>query len=178
MSKELEALQEIRKYSGKTIVKSVWSDNNGYSKTITINDLCDIIETALKRIDYLERVNKNLQESKDKLIEERNNKIIEHRIVYDGYNFQSIKKFVACKSCQYYENEKCMNKDDCFWLDLERKLKALEIIKEKDVQIGLLKGILHADESLHTASYYNSYFSATYRHLTQEEFDLLREVLL
>lgn len=60
-----------------------------------------------------------------------------------------------------------------------KKLKReLEIIIKKEVEIGLLKGILHADKSLHTASYYNSHFVATYRHLTQEEFDSLKKVLI
>ena len=56
-------------------------------------------------------------------------------------------------------------------------LEVLEIIKKKEVNIGLLKGILHSDLHTHTASYYNSYFVANYRHLTQEEFDLLKEWL-
>ena len=59
----------------------------------------------------------------------------------------------------------------------QKKVDAWDIIVNKDVEIGLMKSILHADKSLHTASYYNSHFTATYRHLTQEEFDLLKEVL-
>lgn len=57
----------------------------------------------------------------------------------------------------------------------EKQDKVLRIITDKEVEIGLLKGILHADKSLHTASYYNSHFVATYKHLTQAEFDLLKE---
>ena len=60
---------------------------------------------------------------------------------------------------------------------IEKDLKVLEIIKKKEVVIGLLKGILHSDLHTHTASYYNSHFVASYRHLTQEEFDLLKEWL-
>ena len=60
---------------------------------------------------------------------------------------------------------------------IEKDLEVLEIIKKKEVVIGLLKGILHSDLHTHTASYYNSYFVANYRHLTQEEFDLLKEWL-
>lgn len=58
-----------------------------------------------------------------------------------------------------------------------KTLKAFEIINEKDVDVAMFKSVLHADNNLHTASYYNSYFVATYRHLTQEDFNLLKEVL-
>lgn len=58
---------------------------------------------------------------------------------------------------------------------LKKSLEVLDIIKKKEVVIGLLKGILHSDLHTHTASYYNSHFVANYRHLTQEEFDLLKE---
>ena len=60
---------------------------------------------------------------------------------------------------------------------IEKDLEVLEIIKKKEVVVGLLKGILHSDLLTHTASYYNSYFIADYKHLTQEEFDLLKEWL-
>lgn len=60
---------------------------------------------------------------------------------------------------------------------VEKDLEVLEIIKKKEVVVGLLKGILHSDLQTHTASYYNSHFVANYRHLTQEEFDLLKEWL-
>ena len=63
------------------------------------------------------------------------------------------------------------------WGNYNKKLRALEIIKNKDVDVALLKSILHADKSLHTASYYNSHFVGTYKHLTQEEFNLLKELL-
>ena len=60
---------------------------------------------------------------------------------------------------------------------VRKSLEVLKIIKKKEVNIGLLKGILHSDLHTHTASYYDSYFVANYRHLTQEEFDLLKEWL-
>lgn len=60
---------------------------------------------------------------------------------------------------------------------IKKSLEVLEIIKNKEVVVGLLKGILHSDLQTHTASYYNSHFVANYRHLTQEEFDLLKEWL-
>lgn len=153
MSKELEALERI-----KTLSKA-----RGMLNYLEIIEKFELIEKALKRIDFLERVNKDLNNSENKL-----NKIIENRIVYNDYNFQSIKKFVACKSCQYYENEKCMNKYDCFWLDLERKLKALEIIKEKDVDVIALKISINLKQ-------YNCKEDGRCP-LTQEEYDLLKEV--
>lgn len=67
------------------------------------------------------------------------------------------------------------NKDEIE--QVRKSLEVLEIIKKKEVVIGLLKGILHSDLHTHTSSYYNSYFIANYRHLTQEEFDLLKEWL-
>ena len=60
---------------------------------------------------------------------------------------------------------------------IKKDLEVLEIIKNKEVVIGLLKGILHSDLHIHNASYYNSHFVANYRHLTQEEFDLVKEWL-
>ena len=60
---------------------------------------------------------------------------------------------------------------------IKKSLEVLEIIKKKEVNIGLLKGILHSDLQIHTANYYDSYFVANYRHLAQEEFDLLKEWL-
>ena len=60
---------------------------------------------------------------------------------------------------------------------LKKSLEVLEIIKKKEVVVGLLKGILHSELHTHTASYYNSYFIAGYRHLTQEEFEIVKEWL-
>lgn len=67
------------------------------------------------------------------------------------------------------------NKDEIE--QVRKSLEVLEIIKKKEVNIGLLKGILHSDIHTHTASYYNSYFVANYRHLTQEEFNKIKEWL-
>lgn len=167
----LEALKEIAIQSIEAFIEEE------PERTNKINELLNtkyfkIIETALKRNEYLERVNKDLQESKDKLIEERNNKIVENRIIYDDYNFQSIKKFVACKDCQYYENEKCNNTTGCFWLDLENKLKSLEIIKDKCLKIDFK--ILLASPDYET---YCFMMNST-KYISKEEYYLLKEVLL
>ena len=60
--------------------------------------------------------------------------------------------------------EKCVN-------IIEKSLKALEIIKEKEVQIGGLYGIIMCP----TLEIYNS---KNTNKLTQEEFELVKEVLL
>lgn len=187
MSKELKALKRIKRISLTHFGYDVDENMDGelVHEPIEVDDgtieenypeEIKIIETALKRIDYLERVNKDLQESKDRLIEERNNKIIEHRAVYDNYNFQSIKKFVACKSCQYYEDDKCSNTSGCFWLDLEKKLKAFEIIKEK--RVNVLMFVCYANSGKNGFKMYNQAMENEEWRLTQEEFDLLKEVLL
>lgn len=130
----------------------------------------ETIETALKDYEMQKRIVKDLTACKYDLIEERNKRIIERRAIYDDYNFQFLKRDVACKGCQYYENEKCTNKDDCFWLELERKLKAFEIIKEKKVDI------VEFFRSP-TCFAYNAHHIVFSQDLTQEEFDLLKEVL-
>lgn len=53
----------------------------------------------------------------------------------------------------------------------QKKLKALEIIKEKKVNVGLLLRCA-------TVERYNKGICYEPRHLIQEEFDLLKEVLL
>ena len=60
-----------------------------------------------------------------------------------------------------------------YWDDIElieKELKALEIIKKKQVQINRLN-------RSHSAKQYNLYLPKE-MHLTQEEYDLLKEVLL
>lgn len=57
---------------------------------------------------------------------------------------------------------------------IEKELKALEIIKEKKVNIILL---ISSFNNHITIRYYNSWFPDKLK-LTQEEYDLLKEVLL
>lgn len=56
-------------------------------------------------------------------------------------------------------------------LEDEKKLKALEIIKEKRVNVGLLLRCA-------TVERYNKGICYEPRHLTKEEYNLLKEVLL
>ena len=54
---------------------------------------------------------------------------------------------------------------------IEKALKALEIIKEKGVNVGLLSRCANAER-------YNKGMCYESRYLTQEEYELLKEVLL
>lgn len=57
---------------------------------------------------------------------------------------------------------------------VEKKLKALEIIKEKECDMRWLKFCIKGNAEVET---YNNGLSAYYEKLTEEEFNLLREVL-
>ena len=89
----------------------------------------------------------------------------------------TLKKAEAIDKCHLVAIPRMSNKtsiaDECVFLQV-----VIKIIIKKDVEMGLLKSILHADKNLHTASYYNSHFVAEYRHLTQEEFDMITGVLM
>jgi hypothetical protein len=70
---------------------------------------------------------------------------------------------MACCKCQYYKENKCKNKGECFWKTIEQELKALEIIKNKRVDVAIF------------------FEDGCVRHrerLTKEEYDLLKEILL
>lgn len=54
---------------------------------------------------------------------------------------------------------------------MSKELEALEIIKEKEVNVGLLSRCA-------TVERYNKGMCYESRYLTQEEYDLLKEVLL
>ena len=71
--------------------------------------------------------------------------------------------------------------------DIQKKLEALEIIKEKWVQVGAFiemhnnKKIIEIAKNYRNNYFlylYNCCFASSYGELTQEEFDLLKEVLL
>ena len=77
-------------------------------------------------------------------------------------------------------SDKRMELDEC----VEKELKALEIIKEKNVFVW---GFIHRQEETEdfepTYEYYKSHYGYfhsgyTYELLTQEEYELLKEVLL
>ena len=89
-------------------------------------------------------------------------------------DFYDLKHYSACAVCQYYKNKKCTNKQECIWNTLERKLKALEIIKEKRVDITFLDTYV----KWNWEKYLNRKLKCSEKELTQDEFDLLKEVLL
>lgn len=68
-----------------------------------------------------------------------------------------------------------LNEIDNFVNAIEKELKALEIIKEKQVNVLILKYSFISEEGV---EYYNKYFGNEDLHLTQEEYELLKEVLL
>ena len=76
----------------------------------------------------------------------------------------------GCCRCQYWKDKKCNNGYECVWLDIEKELKALEIIKEKNVSIYWVKNSCCVDEY----NYENYNQRPT---LEKWEFDLLKEVL-
>ena len=56
--------------------------------------------------------------------------------------------------------------------------KVLELIIEKEVNIGLLKYILEKYKMMHIAIWYNFYVFNPNRHLTDEEINTIKEVIL
>ena len=116
----------------------------------------------------------------------------------------------ACCRCQYYIDKKCTNNGECVWKTIEKelkeleerremmrrfneacvpmildnkteqKLKALEIIKEKEVSIDYLMVSINYDKEK-ALDYYNQWtmeYGIICLPLTQEEYDLLKEILL
>lgn len=93
----------------------------------------------------------------------------------------------ACCRCQYYIDNKCSNKGECIWLNIETALDRLEeleelvnvlairehrLTEETDKQhrvLEIIKECVGIDMILFNADQYG---------LTKEEFDLLKEVLL
>ena len=57
---------------------------------------------------------------------------------------------------------------------VEKSLKALEIIKEKDVDVSWLKYCIKENMIVEA---YNSGYPEYHKHLTEEEFETLKEVL-
>jgi len=109
MSKELEALQDLREVKG-------WNDAE-------FNKRLDIIETALLQLESI-----------------RNN-------------------YCVCEK------------------DAIKKLRALEIIKNKDVAIFLIKRYKTVEEYNNAMDYISKNGVDEAEKLTQKEFDLLKEVL-
>lgn len=58
---------------------------------------------------------------------------------------------------------------------VKKELEAFEIVKKKSVNLGLVKMVAFMKKK--GADGYNAYFSTKEMHLTDKEFDLLKEVL-
>lgn len=160
MSKELEALNKI--------VDTYYIDN--MDKEISI------IETSLKRLEIVEEENKLLRENNENLDEiyydtwyacERLKERCDYALMFvdDVYCLVNTKdnKFDVIDTYEVKSNRIIDN-------GTQNKLKALEIIKEKQVNVFVL---LHIGD-LET---YNDMI-ADNRNLTQEEYDILKDVLL
>lgn len=179
MSKELEALKWIRGYE--------WTNPK-------LKEKLDIIETALKRLKTVEEENKLLKE---------NNANLDDTYFDTWYACERLKE-----SCDYalmfVDNVYCLvdtNKNKFDVIDIykiknhgiidngtQKKLKALEIIKEKRVNVEEFiemfedwKGITYEEWIIYYEE--NGYYiqgneDFDYNRLTKEEYDLLKEVLL
>lgn len=169
MTKELDALEILGVYKYEIL-----------SWTQMSEDDFDIIESSLKDYEYLKEENKLLRKINENL----------------GDNYYDT--WFACERLKENNNYALMFIDDIYCLvntkdnkfdvidnyrvnnygiidnGTKKKLKALEIIKEKDVHIVWLK------ES-RTLEAYNEELEKRRMHdrlLTHEEYDLLKEVLL
>lgn len=167
MSKELEALE--------CIVDTYYIDN--MDKEISI------IETALKDYENLKEENKLLRENNENLDDiyydtwyacERLKENSDYALMFvdDLYCLVDTKdnKFDVIDS---YE----INSKGIIDVDTKNKLKALEIIKEKEVVVNYL--LICIEQNINPLQFYNEYMK---EHnalcLTQEEFDLLKKTLI
>ena len=82
----------------------------------------------------------------------------------------------ACKRCQYFNNHltQCFNEGDCIWLDIEKELKALQIIRETPEFAWYVKTYKNAYEMVSDVKGFRVDESVEE---LQEKFDLLKEVL-
>ena len=150
MSKALEALKELKKR---------------YGSNFSLNDdeRCRIIEAELKgktqpkrecRLCKYFRIDKDLNSSGKPIYYcDKGTSPIGHGSYLDELELE-----IGCKN--YTLN-----------IDIYKKLKALEVIKEKEVDIHLFKISANCD-------HYNWLIENRKNKLTQEEYELLKEVLL
>lgn len=165
MSKGLEALNKIREGVDTTL----W-DGNEY-------DYLDIIEKELK------------QAEKDKEVLDifKNALTLKHTCVLPKEQEHSEDVFTY--SVMYLYEITQNNLDEKLRKSLRewvlknafpKELKALEIIKEKLIDVGRLYGCMIAYPNEKTPIHYNEKIDKRYKTymLTQEEYDLLKEVML
>ena len=167
MNKGLEALKKIKKvacgYEGLAYLEEIYEEE------------VDVIEKELKEH---EKDKKMLEIFKNALTIEH------HEIPLELINSSDIHEFISGITKQITtikENEldKKLRKSLREWVlknAFPKELKALEIIKKKRVDIvGVL---IYAFEEDNGCEFYNSYISNEENKITQEEYDLLKEMLL
>lgn len=174
MSKELEALEEIKEFV------------EPFSDLKDFTDYFSIIETALKRnvelekIEYTQNTINDFYPDTKKMIDDlvdlvgtkmcdflKEGRMYTRTGVLEtlGFAIRYVKTFAFGE--EFNENEKVgVN---------HRKLKAFEIIKEKKVDVGLL---VSCDNVEHYNYRVDEKWKTFSRRLTKEEFDLLKEALL
>ena len=173
MSKELTSLKALN-----DLIDYLESEHLDLSKEDHVVERKEIIETALKRLEIVEEENKLLRENIENLDE----------IYYDTwYACERLKErsdyalmFVDDIYCQVNTKDHKFDVIDTYKVKSNRiidngtqnKLKALEIIKKKEVDIH---NLLISE----TAEQYNGYthWLGYKGNLTQEEYNLLKEVL-
>ncbi len=85
----------------------------------------------------------------------------------------------ACCRCQYYENGECKNKGECVWSNIEKELKALEIIKKKNIDLELLTSVSYVYRSSPIEERRKAFNQRTTKKhaLSIDEFKLMEEIL-
>lgn len=149
MSKELEAWQQVKDYLEFSLDRKTYCEAMRYTSTYDyLKPFIETVETALK--NYEELTNKPV-------------------ILYGRTHGQT--KALIDMISKNYKEIKITNLDD------EEKLKAFEIIKEKKVDISYL--IICIEQNVEPLQFYNEIAKDLHNgELTQEEYELLKKVLL
>lgn len=147
-SKELTPL-EVSNQLKEFVLEFV---KNGLDKMF-INGSFDIIESTLKDYEYQTRVLKKLTEPKLLSLSEK-----------EIQQFKNSSAYITEYEGVYVDE------------NISKKLKALKIIKEKEVDVGLLIRCLNSYCIDSACQEYNQWTQT--KHLTHEECVLLKEVLL
>ncbi len=156
-------MESIKKYNIYGVNRKYESD---YGRNIDHNTISpeqalkDLREDA-KRHSFEQRqhLNKRLD-----IIENALKRLEQLQIIIGAEKIEDLPKVALETENACYSNSYNLKK-------AEKKLKALEIIKEKGIDVDALK--YHKD-----LEHYNFSLRGRYESLTQEEFDLLKEVLL
>jgi hypothetical protein len=156
MSKELEALENIRKLF--------------IGSPIDLSQQLDLIETALKRLEVYENYNINLNETDDvdKALELKTRIIIVDKVMDTQERLLASVSADEIRILSSVLNSQTRN--------LKKKLKALDIIKNKKVNVRAIFKSSKMKEELQLNSY-NNQTDTQEEDLTIEEYNLLKEVL-